>query len=297
MAKFCKQCGNQIPDGAMFCRSCGTKVEEVNAQPECNNANDTCDCGCEQEQPKTYTQKGPNAIANFVNGFIGKVKSKDTTSIIILAAIPAVLIVGLVLALIFGGGGAENAIENYLAAAIEGDVSVTEDLAPESFWEWADDKYNKEIEDVEENLEDEIKPIKKVLEKKCGEDLSADYEITKEKELSEKKLKVIRDNLKNNYDIPKKDVTEAIEFEIDVTIEGDEDEETIEMKIIAVEIDGDWYPMLDNRTLAIAEFVGGYEIPGIGDLGDYDIPDIGDLGDYDISDIEDAYGDIYDIYG
>ena len=62
----------------------------------------------------------------------------------------------------------------------------------------------------------------------------------------------MKDNIKSTYDIPKKDVTDAVEMEVEMTIKGDDDKDSDDITLYAVKIDGDWYICNASGTLLAA---------------------------------------------
>ena len=81
MAKFCKNCGNQMEDEAAFCGNCGARVEVVEEAQQDNNTNanvseeqsTSCDCGCEAN----CNEEAPNGVAKFINDFINKLRMNN----------------------------------------------------------------------------------------------------------------------------------------------------------------------------------------------------------------------------
>ena len=51
----------------------------------------------------------------------------------------------------------------------------------------------------------------------------------------------MKDYLKSQYSIPKKSVEEAVKMDVTFTFKGDDDSDTRETVLYAVNIDGDWY--------------------------------------------------------
>ena len=207
MSKFCANCGSQQPDEANICGNCGNAFAPENVVP--------------LMQPK----------------------AKSKTPIIIAVAAAALAVI-LILIFTLGGGGFESAIENRIDF-LSGDVSKFEDLAPQAYWEWREEKY--EDFDLEEHIEQLEKNREKAEEKGLIKEVNYDYEVTKEVELTEKELKKIQNGLKNRYDIPKDSVTDGVKVDIKLITEYDGEEiEDEEEDIYIVEIDGDWYIVDDD---------------------------------------------------
>lgn len=286
MSKFCKNCGTELADEAVFCKDCGTKVEEAQVEAAapteetsaCESADCTeCNCGCEAQAEENTTETG---ISGAVNGFIAKLKNKDKNTLLITGGVLLGVIVLFILAIVLSGGGYEDAVDNYMKVAYKGKASAIESLAPEAFWEYVEDKQDLKLEDIEEIYEeDAFDTMIKLLEAVVGDDVSISYDIADTDELSESKLDKIKDTLKNVYDIPRKEVGDAIEVEIEIVLEGDDDEEEQEMTIYAVEIDGDWYACSESGKFMAEEIVS--LVKGMADLKDLGsaLDGLGDLSD------------------
>lgn len=285
MSKFCKNCGTELADEAAFCKNCGTSTAAPETAPvEASAEASACDCtecngDCAQQEAPAAQETG---FAGAVNGFIAKLKNKDKNALLITCGAALTLVIILVLAIVLSGGGAEDAADNYFKVAYKGKASKVEDLAPESYWEYADDELSVDVEDVEECIEDFYDTSIDMYEEMVGKDVSFSYEIVDTDEVGESDLDKIKDYLKSHYDIAKKDVDEAVELELEIVIEGDDDEDELEETIYAVKIDGDWYPCSKSGELKIHELVEAAKaLEGLGDLGDAlgGLGDLGDLGD------------------
>ena len=64
-------------------------------------------------------------------------------------------------------------------------------------------------------------------------------------------IDVIKEGLKENYDIAKKSVKKAMELEVELTIKGSDDEEDTEMDITVAQIGSKWYMVTSVGTLII----------------------------------------------
>ena len=216
MSKFCANCGSQQPDEANVCGNCGNAFAPENVVPQ---------------QVVTAKSKKP----------------------LIIAAVAIVAVIAIVLVLLFSGGGVagspEEAIENRLDY-LSGDVSYYEYLAPQAYWEWReekDDDFN-----LEETIEEMEEMIAKAEENGLAKDINYDYEVLKEKDLTEAELKKIKKGLKNIYDISEDSVTDGVKFDIELTIESDGKERSEKEKnIYIVEIDGGWYIVSESGSFLV----------------------------------------------
>ncbi len=241
MSKFCTNCGEALSDDAAFCVKCGTRVGEQSAQSaqepseqsageqpvQSDPASDSSSCNtcgsaqCEQKAPAET-----NGFAGKVNAFVAKLKNKDKKAIGITAGIVVVLILIVVLVICLSGGGPEKALDNYISVLYNGKVNKLEKLAPA---------------DAEEQMEELNKTLIRGLEDEYGSNIKISYKILEKDDVSSKDLDSMKDYIKSNYDIPKKSVTDAVELEVELTVRGDDDEETDESTFYAVKVNGDWY--------------------------------------------------------
>ena len=256
MSKFCTNCGEALSDDAAFCVKCGTRVGEQSAQSaqepseqsageqpvQSDPASDSSSCNtcgsaqCEQKAPAET-----NGFAGKVNAFVAKLKNKDKKAIGITAGIVVVLILIVVLVICLSGGGPEKALDNYISVLYNGKVNKLEKLAPAEYWGYLEDESDVSLSDAEEQMEELNKTLIRGLEDEYGNNIKISYKILEKDDVSSKDLDSMKDYIKSNYDIPKKSVTDAVELEVELTVRGDDDEETDESTFYAVKVNGDWY--------------------------------------------------------
>lgn len=85
------------------------------------------------------------------------------------------------------------------------------------------------MEEVYEQYEDEV-----------GSEIKIKYEVTKEKEYSESKLKDLQQDLEEDYDL-KATIEKAYDITTEFTIEGEDGTTDDKVKFLVVEINGQWY--------------------------------------------------------
>ena len=209
-----------------FCPKCGKPFEE--------NASNCAYCGAKNPA-------APAAANNTVNEIVNKAKSLNKKNIAILAgAVVAVVLVIILISSLFGGGY-KKAIDNFLDFSVKGDVDVLEKLAPEDFWEELEDEYDVKVKDIEDTIEDMLEAQIEKLEDDYGKNVKVKYKVIEKEKMDEDDLDDIKDDLKDSYGIAKKSVKKGLEVEIEATIKGKEDEDTNEIELRLVKIDGDWY--------------------------------------------------------
>ena len=146
----------------------------------------------------------------------------------------------------------EKALDNYISVVCNGKVNKLEKLAPAEYWECLEDENDVSMKDAEEQMEELNKTLIRGLEDEYGDNIKVSYKILEKGDASSSDLDEMKDYIKSNYDIPKKSVTDAVELEVELTVRGDDDEETTESTFYAVKVDEDWYICSANGA-----FVGG----------------------------------------
>lgn len=245
MSKFCGNCGTELPDDALSCTNCGANV----GAPAEAAAADT--------QGTTPTDAAVAFVKDKGGAFIEKLKSDKKFLGIVLGAVAAIIVLIIVLTC-FVGGGKQKAVQNHFEAMISGDWDTYYDCFPDEYWEKFEenlkeeydeakendydlDSYPKDLDAYREKWEEQIETVIELAEEKYGEDISISVVITDEDEVDEDDFKEIRDNLKESWGVNKKDITDAVEVEVEATIEGDDDEDSNDENYILVKVNGDWY--------------------------------------------------------
>ena len=226
MDSFCTNCGTPIPEGAVKCASCGKEFSQE-PQPV-------------QEQPAQEQQTNQEQPAQAPNNTPEK-KIKKSMLYGIIGAAAAILIILIIIIASVAGNSYKKAIDNYMDVLVYGKANKIEKLAPKEYWDYCEENYDTDINDVVDQFEDSYEYLSDSLEEEYGKNVKVRYKITEKDELSEKKLGTIRDNLKEEYGIAKKSVTKAYEIEAEVTFKGSDDEDTKDMTLIVVKIGGSWY--------------------------------------------------------
>ncbi|MBR5615306.1 MAG: zinc ribbon domain-containing protein [Clostridia bacterium] len=131
---FCKNCGNQIPDGVAFCAACGTAAAPAAPAAEAAPA------------------------ANPAQAAIAAVKGNNTIKLIAVVAAIAIVL-GLFIGLL-GGGSAKSVAKKYVEAQINGDTKAMYGLMAGKMQKYVEeelmDDYKDEIFDYMEEQCDEM---------------------------------------------------------------------------------------------------------------------------------------------
>lgn len=263
MAKFCQNCGTPLADEARFCEGCGTPVpaeapapqqpeQPVYQQPAYQQPKQPAyqQSAYQQPvyQPPTYHSVNPQAAPT-------KPQSKSVPIIIGVIAGVFILTIILICVFIFGGDSGSgrsgksssnrssytDPLDTYISVMVDGKTSRVKNLAPQEYWNYLEDEEDTTIEDVmdecEENHEDYIDD----LEDEFGANPRMTYRITDTQDMDEATLESIAEALENKYGIDARSVTAGKELEGELTVKGSDDQDTADMEICVIKIDGKWY--------------------------------------------------------
>ena len=248
MSIFCGNCGAELPDDAQFCTNCGHSVPAKNAENESTvtvNATVGTDAAESTEPaaaPTANTESAyqPAPAPSFTESAPVQ-KNKNLIPIIIGGAAAAVILIIIIVSVALSGSGYKKAVDNYFDVMFKGKADKIEKLCPPEYWEWYEDQYDRDLSDIKDDYKDNWEDLLEDFEDEYGKNFKATYKITDKKELSDKKLKTIQDNLKESYDIAKKSVKKAYKLDLDIELKGKDDEDSNERTVYAVKIGGDWY--------------------------------------------------------
>ena len=247
MSYFCSNCGTQLNDGAAFCSNCGAaqsapKAAPVNAEPVA--APVTSETPVPPATPVTpVTPVTPAAPA--------AAPVKDPKKLLI-PVLTVVAVIAIIIAVVALGGGKsggkgntyEDAIENYMNVSMLGKISKSsvKAVAPESYWEYYEDKTGDDFEEYYEELKEDLMDYEEELEDRFGKNIKFSYKITREKELTKKKLGYIADYIEDTYDMDGDSLTAGYELDLEYVITGSEDDYEQEVEdAYVLQIDGQWY--------------------------------------------------------
>lgn len=123
----------------------------------------------------------------------------------------------------------EEPVKNYIEGMEEANAEKFLKAFPEFITEYMKDIFTDEM--LEEALVE--------LEDEYGKNLEMNFEIKGKEEVSEDELTEQEEDIKTNYD-EEVDITKGYELQIDLTIKGDDSEETDTDTLTVYEIDGKW---------------------------------------------------------
>ena len=242
MSKFCTTCGAQLDDNATFCTSCGaTQGEQPKQESAAASAADTVKNTFSDIKDKVDV----GAIKDSLT--IDNIKSlksnpnKNTIIALSCIGVVALIVIIIILCAIFSGGY-KKPIDNLFNAMEDGDGKSLMKIYPDVLLECDDfeDKIkDMDYDDAEEYFDEIADQLNDVAEEDYGKDIKISYKVTDKDELSSKKLKDIKDSLKEQGAKNVK-VTAGYEVDMEVKIKGDDDEDEDDMTIVVAKVNGQW---------------------------------------------------------
>lgn len=244
MSKFCQNCGKPLDDTMRFCDGCGASQQEAPQQevPQQEVPQQAPVATAAPKKEGFSFNKVVGEVKTFANGLVNRCKADKKfmyTCIGIAAA--AVVVLVLLLSLVFGSGGMTKPIDTMIDVTFKGKVSKIKDLAPDDYWEWYEDEYDMDIDDIIDDAEDEFDDVIDYYEDEYGDNIRVSYKVEKKKKLSDKKLKGIAEALADRYDLDEDDFTEAYELDVEMTIKGSDDDDTDDSEMTVIKYKGKWY--------------------------------------------------------
>ena len=259
MAKYCPKCGAALEDNAAFCTSCGATLDQAAqaAPAQGSNVMNNVSQGFSQAR-----QAGQNFVADLpkdINGFKQGVQQKNMKVIGVLAAALVIVIIVIVLVInLIGGGGYKTPLDNLTKGFNKNNAKmITKAMMPGSVLSAYEDEEDPDWDDAD----DAIEASKALIEAKYGDDVEISYKVTDKDEISESKLKKNYKSLAKRYadaaDGKTSDFypTEGYELEVELTIKGDDDEDSNDTTVVVGKVDGDWI-FLDDGSLGMFSGMG-----------------------------------------
>lgn len=157
-----------------------------------------------------------------------------------------------------GGNSYKDAVIDYLEVYRAGKIEKLENLAPKKVINQLEEENTFDITTRQNDIEEHYNGLLKSLVPLYGEDYKFSVEVSFKEELSENKLKAIKEKLNSRYNIKKEDVKEIAEAEFTMTHSGSKKEKSIESNVLIVKIDGNWYVCNENGDFGITNNMLNY---------------------------------------
>ena len=166
--------------------------------------------------------------------------------------------------------GYEKVIENYYAALNDEDGDAALALYDDYFLEYACDAADIDFEDdvdkYAKTIKSTLKAYNKMIEEKYDDDIDGLNEITYVIDDvtfydDEDEFEALVDYLDDEFGYDAKAIEKIALLEIEETYVGDEDEESDDIEVVVIKVDGKWYicPALGNEDMLDAIIDGDIE--------------------------------------
>lgn len=208
MEKTCICCGTALAEDAVLCPECGAEIREI-AMPT--------------ESKEEKTRKPAKTV------FIG------------IAALAAVAIVFLLFSMAFAKPYT-TALDNYYFFTLTGDEDAFKALAPEEYWDWYEERYSRDLEDLMADRAEQLEASAEFYEDFIGENTRFSYDFRKISKYTDHQVEMFGECLEDTYDIDADSVTRAYHLFMDVTIQGENGVQVVpDISLGVIEIEGVWY--------------------------------------------------------
>lgn len=211
MAKICKTCGYQSADTAAACESCGAPLAP--AKPEKKNP---------LAAVPVLKDMKPEQLAKF-----GKIAG---------VAVAALVVIILIICAIASGSGAKGALKKYFTAVEKENVKKYISVMTEG----EKKLYNLIDDDLEIEIEDELKNRMDNFEDKYGKNVSFKVKVVDSDEMTTKSLNVIRNTYSLSNDLAEVEIKKGVEIEFEIEIKGKEEKAEGEGTAYIIKEDGKW---------------------------------------------------------
>ena len=273
MSKFCNNCGKPLDDAMRFCDGCGAP-QEAAPQPV---APQQPQYQPPQAQQSVYYQP-PQAVApqqpqypvpqrqapaknssfdfnkllgevkTVCKGLINRCKVDKKFMYTCIGIAGGALLAIILLIVLLSGGGYTQPIDTLINVTFKGKVSQIKNLAPAEYWEYLEEEYDIEIDDIIDEAEDSFDDMMDYFEDEYGKNIRVTYKVVDKKKLSDKKIEGIAEALADKYDLDEDKFTDGYELEVEMTIKGSEDDDTDETEITVIKYKGKWYAITWSKS-------------------------------------------------
>ena len=212
---FCKYCGEQTPDNAVFCKKCGGKLID------------------EKKIERNNERLVMNSSTRHKTGF------KIRPSIVVIVAVVLVLIIAL--SQLLGGRNYKKTVDIFFEAVLDGDGKEILKTLPDEMIEYLMEEEGFDSrEEAEEELEDSIGNPKELLDNAYGDDWTYKYEIVNAEEYSSDELETLKETYQE--EIPDIKIKDAKKVTLKLTIEAEEiGEQSNTIDLSVIKIGKKWY--------------------------------------------------------
>jgi hypothetical protein len=166
------------------------------------------------------------------------VKKNPLLALIPVSAVVFVIVVSFLASLIFNSGY-NKAIDNMMQVAIgQADEETYRACAPEDAWEYVEDEYDVEFDDIYDEYQEYVDEDEHFEEM---EDAKVSFKIKGKKKCSEMELSEFKEYFNEDLGIRRDDVKKAYYLNVQYTIKKDGETKKDFMQIVVIKIGSDWY--------------------------------------------------------
>lgn len=220
---FCKNCGKEIRDGAIFCPACGKRTADVGSSPVQPTGNVTGNPPTPHVSPTLVEPVAPSKKKSNRKKIIG----------IGVAAVAAILAIVLAAVLIFGSSP-KSVAKKFTDALAEFDGKAMVKLVPDEVAKYFAKEVNKDPDEMADML---CENLKTGFEYTYGKDAKLTCKINSVQDAGKDALDEIRDEYKQYFDL---DVSAVKVAEVEMAASTDKSKaETFELYLI--KIGSRWY--------------------------------------------------------
>ncbi len=266
MSKFCTSCGASLADNATFCTACGAKLAAP-ATPVANTAPAAATTADGNTPLDALKDKTVNAINSFKN-------SPQRNTYIGIAAIAVAVIVLIVILVNLLSGGYKGALKDYFGAIEDKDgKAYAKSVLSGDMIDYMEDEGDMDKDDIYDVYEVSAKSAYSKLKEDFGSGIEISFDVTDKEKLDKDECEDLEDMLNLVYDDVK--VSKGYTVELEITVEGKDDDDEFDAEAGIVKVDGDWVIMyLEVEDLSALDVAGGVNMGSLGSL----LGDLGDLG-------------------
>ncbi len=271
MAKFCFQCGNQLPDDALFCDKCGTPTTPAAAPVEApvQAAPQYSYNYAEQPAPVAPAPAPVQAVSAHPEGSqkpndgiqkaIDHLKANPKKFYIGIGAIAAVLVVVILLTSLIGGGKGsvstwQGALDNTISA-MKGDAGAIKKMAPSQVWDSMSSQYGISSKDMDSYFSMMASSLKSSMASQYGKNFKITYTTENKTAISSEDLAMISFILKEDYNIKSK-VSAGYTVDVTLTIKGSQGQDTDAEEMTFIKIGNSWYIVDYSPYYESVDFLG-----------------------------------------
>ena len=242
---FCTKCGAQNASGARFCGKCGTPLGSADngygAPQQSAPAGNAYGAPYQPAAPAGYTGNPRPARPAAPAG-----SGKGKLIAIAVAALVVVALLGCWIFGVFGGGGYEDVVDDFIESIFDGDAKGVVDCLPDDVMDYVAEEEGMSKRELIEELQYGLDEIFGYMP--SGVEIT--HKILYAEDINGDELRY----LKENYEEIGAKVTAAKYVEVEMTVSYMGMSESTEMELRVVEIGGSWYIDIESMEDMMYEF-------------------------------------------